>query len=345
MKDNKRRKSSLSEAASVDLRRRANLPCLNRLFRKGDIKIGSGKEDFIAKEQENGLLKVRHIDNIDKKKKIAMTVIVNNCIPSENGTYIINKRFDPFTRKVLDYSLEILLDNNDGWVRGKPVNEINGVVYLSVKDFTELLGYKNTPSNRFKIREKMIESLDTLQTTTISYKGSSVKRSFDDISIIARKTSGTSGIRVSKIKVTFISDSFLKILSESPSSCVDTVPYGSYKLKGKAYLLGDELCRQWRLNDGKKRQGIHSIKWILEFLNIPTKHRKFGEKIKDPLERNINALSFMFDWEYIDGKGNKIDRNLIKHQDDFLKLSVKLTSKYLPPKTAKKKKSKLTPNL
>jgi hypothetical protein len=325
MKDNKLKKSDLDDGLCC----RINLACLNPLFHIGDIKIGDSKEDFIItkKKDENGLVNVRHkCGNNNSTRNMEVSITLLGGIVNENGAYIKNKKFDPFTCKVLDYSLELLLANNNGWIRGKSINEIKGEINIIIKDLTKLVGLKDTKDNRKYINRQARESLNIIQSIIINMDSKKEANSFYDVSIIEYKSGKIKGIRTSKIKLKF-TNSFLKILSKH--SYVDKVPVELYKIGSDPYILGSELCRQWRLNEGGKRQGIHSIKWILEFLKIPINHRKFKEKIKEPFERAMNALSPIFDQDLFDSKGNKMDKNSTVRRDDFLKLRVKLTPKYL----------------
>jgi hypothetical protein len=286
----------------------------------------SEKEKFVITNQNsrNKRATIRH-KYIDKNGNGINKVILTDCLLSDDGTRIVDKKLDAFTHKVLTYILTLLLAANGGTLRKKTENKITGTVSMGIKDFTDFVGLKNTPVNRSRMRKDVVKSLDTVQSMIISYKHPLQKKSFDDISIISRKTSGRKGIRISKISINFTND-FLEILSKQ--SYVNEIPAELYKTSKDVYLLGFAFCQQRLMNSSKKRQDIHRVDWILDHLEISANNHRFKERIKNTFETAMNKLSFMVVWKYIDANNNEIEQNSIKDKNTFLSLKIKLYWKY-----------------
>lgn len=98
------------------------------------------------------------------------------------------------------------------------------------------------------------------------------------------------------------------------SSPVMPIPQWIFKLeinyKPHAYYLARKLCEHHNMNYGKPNANVISVKTLSEACpNLPTKKevgKRFSECIKNPFERDLDALEPYVQWEYCNSKGTPL---------------------------------------
>jgi len=155
------------------------------------------------------------------------------------------------------------------------------------------------------------------------------------------------------ISVRFDED-FLSIMADSPVMSIDLALFKVDKRRNpNAYYLGRKAHEHKNMNIGKRNEDIIAVKTLLKICpKIPTyeevraSNRHFTDRIIEPFERDLKALSNIFTWEYCHRNGEPLsdDELAILDYDTFIKLNVRLYWLNYPDQTKRlenKKKREL----
>ena len=239
--------------------------------------------------------------------------------------------FTPRAYKLVDF-----LIIQFGYVNNyKDTDNLKTKLIIQLDDYIKMLGRKNTPANRKKIRKEVKEDLDLIYNTTIQWNNKSLKfRIVDEV-----------GVENGLITVNF---------GKSFSEHINTnqliyYPMGLLKIDIRRpinYYFGRKLATHYSMTNNRKK-GTHNIIKVKTLLNavdgaIPTYEEVMDtmngsvkQKIVDPFEKALNQLQTdkIIKWQYTGPKHQPLDRDTLKNNDYniFINKMVSFEFKDWPP--------------
>ncbi len=174
-------------------------------------------------------------------------------------------------------------------------------VTLPLKQYMEMRGLKDPKTARTQVKE----DLQTLFSISLTFPKSLVTRD--------KSQSGEYRFRMvtdisydrGSVSATF-NETFLRLMERSP---VMPYPFELFKINDRlnpnSYYLGRKITELKNMNIGKDNEDVVSVEKLLAACpEIPTREevertdRAYARRIVEPFERDMNALSNIFEWEY-----------------------------------------------
>lgn len=163
------------------------------------------------------------------------------------------------------------------------------------------------------VRDKVKKDLELLYNASISWKEKIKGKDADfaDVRILGGK-----GIKAGRINIEF-SLSLAKYLIQLPLALLPPALLSLDERNNNAYLIGSKMALHYS-NDNNQIRGtaqLLKVKTLLEYTNLPTisevrtKGKSWDERIKEPFEKALDALTgggVLEDWRYSHSKGEEM---------------------------------------
>lgn len=253
--------------------------------------------------------------------------------------------------KLLDFLAVGLTKNNH--YRDKDITNLQNTVTFSIDDYMGYLGVANPDSKntRDQVRRRLKAELDTLYSISLEWKEKSGK---EVKSYAKMRIAEAHGIKRGIVSFTF---------TKSMASYLNQAYIMQYPLdllsiserNPNAYPIARKLALHHSIDNNHKKgtSNIISVAKLLESApEIPTitevmgTDRAWGRRIKNALEKALDAIDGVISWEYSNSKGAPLtDSQLdISDYDTFIKLYIKFDILGAPDPTErlKNKKAKTT---
>lgn len=230
------------------------------------------------------------------------------------------------TLKLLDTCTMYLTKQNT--YRGNN-EKINTNIVIPLEQYMSLCGIPLTKSSKDKTRRKVKEDLETLFHMSLEWTESSGKKTKDfskmricDKIAIVR---GNITFNFSKDMARYLTDAYIM---QYPMELLKVDERNS-----NLYPLGRKLLLHYSINNNRKKgtSNIISVKALLKicpdiptYENVMSEGRQLDQRIKNPLEKALDALKFI-NWEYSNSKGVPLTEEQILSTDykTFEKLYIK----------------------
>lgn len=253
--------------------------------------------------------------------------------------------------KLLDFLAVGLAKNNH--YRDKDITNLQNTVTFSIDDYMGYLGVAN-PDNkntRDQVRRRLKAELETLYSISLEWEeksGEKVK-SYEKMRICEAQ-----GIKRGVASFTFTT-SMAHYLNQSYIMQYPLDLLAISERNPNAYPIARKLALHHSIDNNHKKgtSNIISVAKLLESApEIPTitkvmeTDRAWGRRIKNALEKALDAIDGVISWEYSNSKGLPLtDKQLeLSDYETFIKLFVKFDIKGAPDPTkrleAKKAKTK-----
>lgn len=238
------------------------------------------------------------------------------------------------TLKLINAGIQQLTATNS--FRGENRNSVKTEVTIALSDYMALRGIKDRKSARKQINE----DCDIGTSMKISWKGKDdgVVSPFTYINIFDSAGIGSDGTISLNFGSTFMS--MLVNAFEMKLPMLYWRINDKYNPNGASLLYTISLYKH--MNRGKNNEDIVSVKALLEhcpfipnYEDLPTYSgtgRKVGEKIIEPLERDLEALAEVLTWEYCNSKKAVLTDEQLSDTsyESFIKRYVNFTWKDYP---------------
>lgn len=260
------------------------------------------------------------IDNVDELEGLISKSTYNNNMLRQSTSKLL---------WVLISQLTTLVDKD------KPIEsqylDANPILRISIKDLAEMEGKSTTKDGLRDLRERTTIDLRFLNSIFFTKKKGN-KGDFADLGLGANNLGIERGVAYFEMRKEFANRVILEptpYLAYLPKEMLRT----NDKYNPYSFSLGLAIFLHKRRNLGRKHENIISVKNLYENCKLipryedvkQNKDRHFDRFIIKPFERDLDALSEIFTWEYItpkkDTKAN-IDYN---NFDEWLKLNIKIT--------------------
>ena len=219
-------------------------------------------------------------------------------------------------------------------------------VTLTLSEYMEFRGRKD----RKETKKQVIKSLDVLWDMSISFTGNGKRENgFYDLRIIESKGVSRNGL----ITVKFGTD-FATMLTRYPIMDYPTQlwTFNSNKNPNSYYLMR-KVAELKRTNLGKQREDIVSVNTLLKscpliptYKEVMQNGKHVQQQIIEPFERDMDACSHTFEWEYCHSKGAPLTEDEYSELENgmdyhtFINLKIKINWKNYPDQTKRIKKRK-----
>ena len=253
--------------------------------------------------------------------------------------------------KLLDFLAVGLTKNNH--YRDKDITNLQNTVTFSIDDYMGYLGVANPDSKntRDQVRRRLKAELDTLYSISLEWKEKSGK---EVKSYAKMRIAEAHGIKRGIVSFTF---------TKSMASYLNQAYIMQYPLdllsiserNPNAYPIARKLALHHSIDNNHKKgtSNIISVAKLLESApEIPTitevmgTDRAWGRRIKNALEKALDAIDGVISWEYSNSKGAPLtDSQLdISDYDTFIKLYIKfdILGAPDPTKRLEEKKKRVT---
>lgn len=263
--------------------------------------------------------------------------LANNEATIENGDFkvFIEKYSDKKSLKVGTVKLLDLLAVELAKVnhfRSKDTGSVQTTVTFSLDDYMGYLGIPNpeTASARKEARKRLKEALETIYSTSLEWE----ERSGKEVKSYAKmRICEAQGIKRGVVTFSF-TQSMANYLNQSYIMQYPLKLLAIGERNPNAYPIARKLALHHSIDNNHKRgtSNIISVSKLLESApEIPTIEEvravngSWGERIKDKLEKALDAVSDVISWEYSNSKGIPLtEKQLeISSYDIFIDLYIK----------------------
>lgn len=216
-------------------------------------------------------------------------------------------------------------------------------VIIPLEDYMNLRGL----TDRKESKNQAKADLETLRRLSVTWEETRGKKT-DFYSFVNIADSGKVE-RNGDIIFTF-GQTFFNVLKNYP---VMPYPIGLLALNShknpNSFYLGRKIAELKNMNIGDKNEDIISVKTLLDNAPFIPSHedvmmtdRAWNRRIKDPFERDMDALNNYFSWHYCHSKGAPLTDEELRKSDfnTFIGLMIKVKWKEYPDQTARLEKKK-----
>ena len=289
-----------------------------------------------------------------KAEPTRINPLADNEATIENGDFkvFIEKYSNKKTLKVgvvklLDI-LAIKLTKSNHY-KAKDANTLKRTVTFSLDEYMTYLGIKNidNANNRKSARKRLKEALDTLYSISLEWE----EKSRGEVKNYTKmRICEAQGINRGIVSFTFTAD----IANYLNQAYVMQYPLDLLSISERnpnAYPIARKLALHHSIDNNHKKgtANIISVAKLLESApEIPNieavraGNQSWSDRIKDRLEKALDAIGHTISWEYSNSKGLPLtDKQLeLSDYETFIKLFVKFDIKGAPDPTERLKKKK-----
>lgn len=242
--------------------------------------------------------------------------------------------------KLLDFlAVELAKINH---YREKDVSKTQTTVTFSIDNYMNYLGVPNpeSKSSKDQVRRRLKSELDILYSLSLEWK----EKSRDKVESYAKmRICESQGIKRGVVSFTFAS-SMANYLNKSYITQYPLDLLAISERNPNAYPIARKLALHYSIDNNYKKgtNGIISVTKLLECApEIPTidevmqTDRAWGRRIKDALEKALDAVKDIISWEYSNSKGEPLTDKQLDRTDyeTFIKLFIKFDIKDAPDPT------------
>ena len=191
----------------------------------------------------------------------------------------------------------------------RDTNEPKTLVSIPLEDYMEQCGTPLTKASKDKTRRKVKKDLEAIYSTSLEWSEPKGKQQVLDFAKM--RICDMVGIKTGNIVMNF-SPLMAHYLTHA---YIMQYPMELFKLGDKnpnSYYLGKKLLQHHSIDNNqlKGTANIISVKALLEctpempsYEAVKSKDRHLTQRIIDPFQRDMDALSSIFTWEYCNSKG------------------------------------------
>lgn len=235
--------------------------------------------------------------------------------------------------------------------RAKDPATLQTTVTFSLDDYMNYLGIKNidNPNTRKDARKRLKDALDTLYSISLEWE----EKSGDKVKNYAKmRICEAQGIKRGIASFTFTT-SMAHYLNQSYIMQYPLELLAISERNPNAYPIARKLALHHSIDNNHKK-GTHNIISVVKLLEsapeIPTIEEvravngSWGERIKDKLEKALDAVGDVISWEYCNSKGVPLtDKQLeLSDYETFIKLFINFDIKGAPDPTKRLEEKKKT---
>lgn len=220
------------------------------------------------------------------------------------------------THKLLDMLTIALTEQND--YRGK--GELHTLVSLPLVDYMDKCGIPQTKTSKDKARRKVREDLETLYNISIEWS-ENTGRGGDVKEFAKTRICDMIAIRNGNIMMNF-SKSITDYLTNAYIMQYPVSLFRTDERNPNSFYLGKKLLQHNSIQNNQKKgtANIISVRKLLENTpDIPTydevmqKDRHLDQRIIQPFQNGLDALSNIISWEYTNRKGEPLSEEQLEH--------------------------------
>ncbi len=235
--------------------------------------------------------------------------------------------------------------------RAKDPTTLQTTVTFSLDDYMTYLGIKNidNPNTRKDARKRLKDALDTLYSISLEWD----EKSGDKVKNYAKmRICEAQGIKRGVASCTFTTN-MAHYLNQSYIMQYPLELLAISERNPNAYPIARKLALHHSMDNNHKK-GTANIISVIKLLDvapeIPTIEEvravsgSWGERIKDRLEKALDAVGDVISWEYSNSKGVPLtDKQLeLSSYETFIKLFIKFDIKGAPDPTKRLEEKKKT---